>query len=82
MSIPDLPPTESDSPLMRKATTHLSVVVGRYNAARQLERRVRQSIAFLDGVDRQYEVLVVEDGSPDDSLPILRTLEAEVPPLP
>jgi len=79
MSIPDLPPTESDSPLMRKATTHLSVVVGCYNAARQLERRVRQLIAFLDGIDRQYEVLIVEDGSLDDSLPILRRLEAEVP---
>jgi glycosyltransferase involved in cell wall biosynthesis len=64
---------------MRRASTHLSVVVGCYNAARHLERRMRQLLAFLDGIGREYEVLIVEDGSLDDSLPILRRLEAEVP---
>ena len=68
-----------DAPLMRPATTHLSVVVGCYNAARQLEKRLRELIAFLDGIGRDYEVMIVEDGSVDDSLPILRRLEATVP---
>ena len=79
MSMHDLRPSEGDSPLMRRASTHLSVVVGCYNAARHLERRMRQLLAFLDGIGREYEVLIVEDGSLDDSLPILRRLEAEVP---
>ena len=68
-----------DSPLMRRATTHLSVVVGCYNAALHLEKRLLELVAFLDGISRDYEVLIVEDGSLDDSLPILRRLEATVP---
>ena len=72
-------PGDFDSPLMRRATTHLSVVVGCYNAAQHLEKRVRQLIAFLDDTGREYEVLIVEDGSLDDSLPILRRLESDVP---
>ena len=36
-------------------------------------------MAFLDGIGRDYEVLIVEDGSVDESLPILRRLEDDVP---
>ena len=72
-------PGDFDSPLMRRATTHVSVVVGCYNAAQHLEKRVRQLVAFLDNTGRDYEVLIVEDGSADDSLPILRRLESDVP---
>jgi dolichyl-phosphate beta-glucosyltransferase len=79
MSNPQTLPGDSDSPLMRRATTHLSVVVGCYNAAQHLEKRVRQLVAFLDNISRDYEVLIVEDGSLDDSLPILRRLERDVP---
>jgi dolichyl-phosphate beta-glucosyltransferase len=70
---------DAESPLMRRATTHLSVVVGCYNAAGRLEKRLLDLVAFLDGTGRDYEILIVEDGSLDDSLPILRRLEAEVP---
>ncbi len=72
-------PSDPDSPLMRRATTHLSVVVGCYNAALHLEKRLLELVAFLDGIRRDYEVLIVEDGSLDDSLPILRKLEASMP---
>ncbi len=75
----DLVPAESDSPLMRRAATHLSVVVGCYNAARHLEKRLLELVAFLDGISRDYEVLIVDDGSLDESLPILRRLEATMP---
>ena len=68
-------PSEIDSPLMHRATTHLSVVVGCYDAAHHLERRLLELVAFLDSIGRAYEVLIVEDGSLDDSLPILRRLE-------
>ena len=46
---------------------------------RHLEKRLLDLVAFLDGTSRDYEVLIVEDGSLDDSLPILRRLEATVP---
>jgi dolichyl-phosphate beta-glucosyltransferase len=72
-------PGAIDAPLMRAAATHLSVVVGCYNAAPQLEKRLRELIGFLDGIGRDYEVMIVEDGSVDESLPILRRLEAAVP---
>jgi len=68
-----------DSPLMRRASTDLSLVVGCYNAAPHLENRLRDLVAFLDTAGRDYEVIIVEDGSVDESLPILRRLEAEVP---
>jgi glycosyltransferase involved in cell wall biosynthesis len=70
---------DGDSPLMRRATTHLSVVVGCYNAGAHLERRISNLVEFLEGIDREYEILVVEDGSVDDSLPTLRRLEAAHP---
>jgi dolichyl-phosphate beta-glucosyltransferase len=69
----------TESALMRRATTHLSLVVGCYNAAVHLEKRLRDLVAFLDGIGRVYEVLIVDDGSVDESLPILRRLEDEVP---
>jgi glycosyltransferase involved in cell wall biosynthesis len=68
-----------ESPLIKRATTQLSLVVGCYNAARHLEKRLRELSAFLDSIGRDYEVLIVEDGSVDESLPILRRLEDEVP---
>ena len=75
MSNQHLRVSDGDSPLMHRATTHLSVVVGCYNAARHLEKRMLELVAFLDGTNRDYEVLIVEDGSVDGSLPILRRLE-------
>jgi dolichyl-phosphate beta-glucosyltransferase len=79
MSNEDLLDNDVDSPLMRRATKQLSVVVGCYNAALHLEKRVVELVAFLDEISRDYEVLIVEDGSVDDSLPILRRLEATMP---
>jgi glycosyltransferase involved in cell wall biosynthesis len=70
---------DRESPLMRRATTQLSLVVGCYNAAVHLEKRLRDLVTFLDGTGRDYEVLIVEDGSVDESLPILRRLEDDVP---
>ena len=71
--------SSADLPLMRRASTHLSVIVGCYNAGSHLERRLLELVGFLDATGRDYELLIVEDGSLDDSLPILRRLEAELP---
>jgi glycosyltransferase involved in cell wall biosynthesis len=79
MSNQEIRYSSAAGPLMRRATTHLSLVVGCYNAASHLEERLLGLVAFLNGTGRDYEVLIVEDGSVDDSLPILRRLEADVP---
>jgi dolichyl-phosphate beta-glucosyltransferase len=67
-----------DVPLMGRARKHLSVVIGCYNAARHLERRMTELGEFLGQLGRSHELIVVEDGSRDDSLPILRRLEARL----
>ena len=54
-----------ESPLMHRATTHLSLVVGCYNAARHLEKRILELVSFLEGLERGYEVLIVEDHGVD-----------------
>jgi dolichyl-phosphate beta-glucosyltransferase len=79
MASHNLPLSDLDSPLMHQAATHLSVVVGCYNAARHLEKRLLDLVSFLDGTGRDYELLIVDDGSLDGSLPILRSLETAVP---
>ena len=79
MSNQALLPADVDSPLMRRATKHLSLVVGCYNAAQHLEKRLLELVTFLDGIQRGYEILIVDDGSLDESLPILRRLETSVP---
>ena len=56
-------------------------MLGCYNAAPHIEKRLLEVVAFLDSMGRDYELLIVEDGSLDDSLPILRRLEADVPTL-
>lgn len=67
-----------DVPLMGRARKHLSVVIGCYNAAPHLERRLTELGRFLEQLGRSHELIVVEDGSRDDSLPILRRLEARL----
>jgi dolichyl-phosphate beta-glucosyltransferase len=68
-----------DSALMHRPTTDLSVVVGCYNAAAHLEKRLLALLAFLEASGREHEILIVEDGSLDQSLPILRRLEDDHP---
>jgi dolichyl-phosphate beta-glucosyltransferase len=81
MSEHNPPQLNTESPLLRRSTTHLSLVLGCYNAAPHIEKRLLEVVAFLDSTKRDYELLIVEDGSLDDSLPILRRLEAVVPTL-
>jgi dolichyl-phosphate beta-glucosyltransferase len=43
-----------------------SVVIPAYNEAKRLPRYLREVVAYFDGRDQPYEVLVVDDGSTDD----------------
>jgi glycosyltransferase involved in cell wall biosynthesis len=57
--MPELPP------LPPIATTPLSVVLLAHNNAAHLETVVADWVTFLNGLDRDYELLLVDDGSTD-----------------
>lgn len=44
-----------------------SVVIPAYNEANRLPRYLREVVRYFDGRDEPYEVLVVDDGSTDDT---------------
>lgn len=60
---------------MKPATKDLSVILGCYNAGPHLQPNICELLRFLDGLNRSYELLVVDDGSQDNSLAVLRSLE-------
>jgi dolichyl-phosphate beta-glucosyltransferase len=55
----------------------LSVVIPAYNEAARLPATLRELCAFLDGYGRRAEVIVVDDGSTDDTSDVVRRIEAE-----
>jgi glycosyltransferase involved in cell wall biosynthesis len=59
----------------------LSVVLPAYNEEPNVERVVRDCVAYLDGQGLDYELLVVNDGSRDRTGEILNRLATELPRL-
>jgi glycosyltransferase involved in cell wall biosynthesis len=57
----------------------VSVVVGVYNGATTLRELVSRLIAVLDRCTDAFEVILVDDGSRDDSAAVARQLQAECP---
>lgn len=57
----------------------VSVLVPVYNNARSLEELYRRLVDVLEGLDRQFEILFVNDGSVDGSLGVLRRLAEQDP---
>jgi len=57
----------------------LSVVVPVYNESESAEPLVRALHASLSAQPRSYEVILVDDGSTDDTWPRLKALAAEIP---
>lgn len=72
---------KKDLPRARPITKDLSIILGCYNAAGHLETNIVDLACFLDNLDRSYELLIVDDGSQDNSLPILRRLQNTSPNL-
>ncbi len=54
-----------------------SVVIPACNEARRLPRSLYDVVAYFDGRDEPYEVLVVDDGSTDDTAARVREMAAE-----
>ena len=59
----------------------LSIVLPAYNEEANIERVVRDVVAFFAGRDIDYEILVVNDGSADRTGEILSRLQSELPQL-
>jgi len=60
---------------------HVSVVAPAYNEAANLPELVREIVAVMGPLGRPWEIVVVDDGSTDDSLKVLAALMREVRPL-
>lgn len=58
---------------------HWSVVIPAYNEAARLPRYLRQVVSYFDGRDEPYEILVVDDGSTDDTAARVREEQAAHP---
>lgn len=57
----------------------LSVVIPVYNSAQIMPLLLERLRNVLDGLDMTYEIVMVEDGSPDDSWRVLSTLQQHDP---
>src|SRR5439155_26780082 len=66
---------------MQPMSPELSVVVPIHNEAESLEQLHRELTATLGAWGRQYEIIVVDDGSTDESYEILARLQALDPHL-
>ena len=56
-----------------------SVVIPAYNEAERLPRYLREVVGYFDGRDESYEVLIVDDGSVDDTAGVVRGLSEAHP---
>ncbi|HVA21455.1 MAG TPA: glycosyltransferase family 2 protein [Candidatus Micrarchaeia archaeon] len=64
----------AQSPLMAES---IAVVMPAYNEEATIERAVRESLRVLSSTTRDYEVVVVDDGSSDATAAVARRLAAE-----
>jgi polyisoprenyl-phosphate glycosyltransferase len=61
---------------MTQYSPEISIVVPGYNEARNLRPLVARLIPVIEGLDAPFEVVFVDDGSRDETLEILRELNA------
>lgn len=66
---------------MTQSLPEISVVVPSFNEARNLRPLVARLIPVLEGLDAPFEVIFVDDGSRDETMELLRELNASDPRL-
>lgn len=59
----------------------LSVIIPAYNEAERIAPTIRQLGDFLSASELSYEIVVVDDGSSDDTVGVVEALRVEVPHL-
>jgi dolichyl-phosphate beta-glucosyltransferase len=60
---------------------YLSVVIPAYNESHRIEKTLAESRPYLDGRGDAYEVIVVDDGSRDDTVARVEAIAADWPQL-
>ena len=71
----------SPDPGLPLPTLDLSVVIPIYNEAESLPKLHAELTQTLSGLDLRYEILTIDDGSQDESVAVLRRLQAHDPHL-
>lgn len=66
---------------MESENVRLSVIIPAFNEEKRLPRTLAQVIAYLEGQDFRSEIIVVNDGSTDDTGTIVRNRESGSIPL-
>ena len=76
-------PVRSEVSLIRNSTPvlDLTVIIPIYNEAGALSQLHAELIAVLSDLDLQYEILAVDDGSQDESIQVLQSLQEDIPQL-
>ena len=64
---------------MADSLPRLSVVIPAYNEASRIERTLQRVVEYLDARGEPYEILVVSDGSDDDTEAIVQRFAARAP---
>ncbi|PIR89257.1 MAG: hypothetical protein COU07_02230 [Candidatus Harrisonbacteria bacterium CG10_big_fil_rev_8_21_14_0_10_40_38] len=59
---------------MQSARFSISIVVPAYNEAKRIEPTLRVAIGFLSGLNLEYEIIVVDDGSKDDTVDVVKNI--------
>jgi glycosyltransferase involved in cell wall biosynthesis len=57
----------------------ISIIIPCYNEAQNLERLISQVILAMSSLARPYEVIVVDDGSTDKSVEVLKKITSNIP---
>lgn len=73
--------TKSNSTTASGIVREISVVLPAFNEEANIEKVVRDCVAYLDGTGLDYELLVTNDGSKDNTGAILDRLAQEIPRL-
>ena len=61
----------NDAATVAASPVALSVVIPAYNEAKRIERTLSGATEYLDASGMTYEVLVIDDGSPDDTAAVV-----------
>jgi dolichyl-phosphate beta-glucosyltransferase len=69
------------APNERAQTMELSIIIPAYNEGKKITRDIRAAVAFLNKENIAGEVLVVDDGSKDDTVAQVNSLLDECPQL-
>ena len=57
---------------------HLSVVIPAYNEAKRLPNTLREVYKYLKSQTYKWEILVVSDGSKDDTAKVVENMKADI----